>query len=379
MKRLFLLFTAIFMAAATGVSAKGGQTVGERFGTQDTIVVKMPNGAKMVLYLDNMQQLQAFRNYSLDSLITVISKYASEVDNLEKTSKATNSQQMTVTITPSKAGGTEEAEQVTITVQGQDQNDTTKTERHEIRINKNIKIDVEVREDGKNTRVNVNTPSKSDSTGTKKEKPYKSTRYGLDLDLGLNTFMNQSNQDGGSPVPDLKPLGSRYVSINWRMNSQVGGRTSPFYIISGLEFAFNNYMFDRNYVIEEDVNDNTYFRRATDINYQKSKLTHSSVNLPIMPMLKFKKANGKEGFKIGAGGFAGYRLGSHSKLKYSQDGSTEKDKVRSNYNLSDFQYGLTGVIGYGNLDLFVKYNMNSLFKDDRGPDVNVISFGFRLL
>ncbi|MFT2007587.1 outer membrane beta-barrel protein [Pontibacter sp. 13R65] len=379
MKRLFLLITAIFMAAATGVSAKGGLTIGERFGAQDTIVVKMPNGAKMVLFLDNMEQLQAFRNYSLDSLITVISKYAGEVDNLERTSKATNSKQMTVTITPSEKGSSSDAEQVTIMVQGADQNDTTKTERHEIRINKNIKIDVEVREDGKNTRVNVNTPSRSDSTKTKKEKPFKPTRFGLDLDLGLNTFVNQNETQGGSPIPDLKPLGSRYVSINWRMTSQVGGRTSPFYVISGLGFAFNNYMFDRNYVIEEDVNDITYFRRATDISYAKSKLTHSSVNLPIMPMLKFKRANGKEGFKIGAGGFAGYRLGSHSKLKYSEGGSTEKDKVRSNYNLNDFQYGLTGVIGYGNLDLFVKYNMNSLFRDDRGPDVNVISFGFRLL
>ncbi|WP_187260641.1 porin family protein [Pontibacter beigongshangensis] len=378
MKRLFLLIAAIVMVAATGVSAKGGPTVGERFGPQDTIIVKMPNGAKMVLYLDNMAQLQAFRNYSLDSLITVISKYAGEVDNLERTSKATNSQQMTVTITPSEKSDDTEAEQVTITVQGHDQNDTTKTERHEIRINKNIKIDVEIREDGKNTRVNVNTPSKSDSTKTKKDKPYKPTRFGLDLDLGLNTFVNQDDAGGATPIPDLKPMGSRYVSINWRITSQVGGKSSPFYIASGLEFAFNNYMFDKNYVIEEDVNDVTYFRKANDINYQKSKLTHSSVNLPLVPMLKFKRANGKEGFNIGAGGFVGYRLGSHSKLKYSQDGSTEKDKVRSNYNLNDFHYGLTGVIGYGNLELFARYNMNSLFKENRGPKMNVISFGLRL-
>ncbi len=98
-----------------------------------------------------------------------------------------------------------------------------------------------------------------------------------------------------------------------------------------------------------------------------------------MPMLKFERANGKDGFHIGAGGFAGYRLGTHSKLKYEEDGNSRKDKNRSNFNLNDFQYGLTGVVGYNDLSLFVKYNMNPLFKENRGADVNVVSFGFRLL
>jgi hypothetical protein len=96
-------------------------------------------------------------------------------------------------------------------------------------------------------------------------------------------------------------------------------------------------------------------------------------------MLRFKRENGKEGFIIGAGGFAGYRLGGHAKLKYDEEGKTQKDKIHSSYNLSDFQYGVEGLIGYGNVNLFVKYNMNDLFKDNRGPQANVISFGLRLL
>lgn len=137
-------------------------------------------------------------------------------------------------------------------------------------------------------------------------------------------------------------------------------------------------MFDDNVVVE-DLGNITQFRRVADINFKKSKLTHSSVNIPLMPMLRFKHENGKDGFKIGAGGFAGYRLGSHTKLKYEANGKIEKDKPRDNFNLSDFQYGLEGVVGYGGLDLFVKYNMNDLFKENRGPQVNVISFGLRLI
>ena len=374
MKRILLLVTAIIMAAATGVSAKGGQTIGERLAQQDTIVVKMANGAKMVLYLQNIDQLKAFENYSLDSLMRVLNKYVDQVDKIDDANKDLKSKETTVTF----GRDVDNPENVTITVQETGQDGKVKKEKHEIRINKNFKIDVEIEEENGNTRVDVNVPDKTerDSIRSKhKEDHYKPTKFNFDIDLGVNNFVNTDN----SQVPDLKPLGSRYVSLNWHLNSQIGGRKSPFYLVSGLEFAFNNYMFDKNYVIEEDVNEVTFFRRELEVNYDKSKLTHSSVNVPLMPMLKFKRQNGKDGFKIGAGPFAGYRLGAHSKLKFEDGGKTEKEKVRSSYNLSDFQYGLTGVIGYGNLDLFVKYNMNDLFKDNRGPDVNVISFGFRLL
>jgi len=377
MKRILLLM-AIFMVTVTGVSAKGGPTfLPPSKSVQDTIVVKMANGAKMILHLENMQQLKAFERYSLDSLMRELNAYVKRVDQMEASGK--EAKEMTVTFNKDKSADGK-PEQVTITVQEQaPQGQQKTTERHEIRSNKNFKIDVQVeeKEDG-NTRVRVDMPTQAerDSARTvRRAKCYKATRFNLNVDLGLNNFINAG---GEAFVPDLKPTDSRYVSLNLHLNSQIGGRKSPFYLISGFEFAFNNYMFDDNVVVE-DLGNITQFRRVADINFKKSKLTHSSVNIPLMPMLRFKHENGKDGFKIGAGGFAGYRLGSHTKLKYEANGKIEKDKPRDNFNLSDFQYGLEGVVGYGGLDLFVKYNMNDLFKENRGPQVNVISFGLRLI
>jgi hypothetical protein len=366
---------AIFMATATGVSAKGGLTIGQRLGTdQDTIVIKMANGAKLILQLQNIQQLQAFQNYSLDSLMRELNTYVQRVDQMENSNPG--SKDMTVTFNTAKSDdGT--GEQITVTVQENEQKTgEPRTERHEIRINKTFKINVEVEEDGDNTRVNVDVPSKAERDSVRtahKEEHYKATRFGFDVDLGLNALT------GDAPnIFDLKPGGSRYVSLNWRIKSQVGGRKSPFYIVSGLEFAFNNYMFDDNVIPEEEGN-TTVFREVEDINFEKSKLTHSSVNLPLMATLEFKRENGKDGFTIGAGPFVGYRLGSHTKQKYEFDGRTEKDKTRDSFNLSDFQYGVEGVVGYGSVNLFAKYNMNDLFKENRGIQANVVSFGFRLL
>ena len=375
MKRV-LLIMAIFMATVTGVSAKGGLTVKERLTSeQDTIVVKMANGAKLILQLQNIEQLKAFQNYSLDSLMRELNKYVEQVDQMENTTDG--NKDMTVTFNTEKAADGK-SEQITVTVQEQDgKTGEVKKERHEIRINKSFKIDVEVEEDNGNTKVNVNVPDKAQRDSTRaayKEHHYKASKFNFDVDLGYNSFLNTED----TQVPDLKTLGSRYVSLNLHLNNQIGGRKSPFYIVSGFEFAFNNFMFDDN-IIVTDVNKVTTFTELTDRNFEKSKLTYSSVNIPIMPMLKFKRENGKDGFVVGAGGFAGYRLGSHTKLKYQEEGRTEKDKTRDNFNLSDFHYGLEGIIGYGSLNLFVKYNMNDLFKDNRGPQANVISFGLRLL
>ncbi|OKL41537.1 outer membrane beta-barrel protein [Pontibacter flavimaris] len=375
MKRILLLVLAICMAAATGVSAKGGNILKERLLTtdQDTIVVKMANGATMILHLENMQQLQAFQNYSLDSLMRELTKYVERVDQMENSNQ--ESKEMTVTFNRSEAEGGQ-GEQVTITVQEEDpQTGKVKKETHEVVLNKVFKIKVDVEEDGDNTTVNVDMPTKHERDSlrqVKEEESYKATNVGFDMDLGFNAFTEQ-----GRSMVDLRPWGSRYVSLNMRLKSQIGGRKSPFHLVSGLEFAFNNYMFEDDIVVE-DIDNMTFFTLDPERNFEKSKLTHSTVNVPLMATLEFKRDNGKDGFTLGAGPFVGYRLGSHTKLKYEAGGKTEKDKTRDSFNLSDFHYGVEGVIGYGGLNLFAKYNMNDLFKDNRGPQTNVISFGVRL-
>ncbi len=382
MKKIVLLAMAICMAAATGVSAKGGPTVDLPIEKQDTIVVKMANGAKMILHLQDMKQLKAFKTYSLDSLMRELDKYIAEVDKLEGAAQQDDaSKQMTVVF--NKTGDGKATEQVTVTIEETDAQGNVTRQQREIKVERRKEIVSDevvaiVREAVKTTHDDDDEDLDDEEEDTTTHvKPYKSTRFNLDLDLGLNTFIDREDNNDIF-VPDLKPMGSRYVSINSHLISQIGGQKSPFFLVSGLEFAFNNYMFDKN-VIVQDIDDETVFTKIEEVKYDKSKLATSSVNVPLMAMLDFKRPNGKEGFHVGAGGFVGYRLGSHSKIKYEHDGSTTKDKDHGSFNLTDMQYGLTGVIGYDDLSLFVKYNMNDLFKENRGPQLNTISFGLRIL
>ena len=81
-------------------------------------------------------------------------------------------------------------------------------------------------------------------------------------------------------------------------------------------------------------------------------------------------------FKIGIGGFAGFNIGTLQKLKYKKDGKDVKDKLKGGYNTSDFVYGLSGYVAFGNVGVYAKYDLSPVFKD-QAIEQNNISIGLR--
>ena len=84
----------------------------------------------------------------------------------------------------------------------------------------------------------------------------------------------------------------------------------------------------------------------------------------------------RNGVRIGAGGYVGTRIDSWQKLVWRSTGHRSRLREKDNYFLENFRYGLRFLLGYGEVDLFVNYDLNSLFAKDRGPELNSISFGF---
>ena len=369
MKRIFTLM-AIFMATATGLSLRAENLPPIHYPTADTIFIQLPNGAGMNLIVKNTAQLKSFKQYQLDSLMVLLSTYVEQVEKMSKTNSDKPAKDVTVTFYPSKDLKDPNApEQIQITVTAQEM----KSQRKETEINNlddALRVYVEYR-----SKKKISANSDSVKAVAKKNKAEKRARTQTYLDLGLNNFLKVPANSGDQY--DLKPWGSRYIALSQYYAIRVGGTNSPLYLRPGIELAFNNYMFDRNNYLTESNGVTTVVKETTR-SFEKSKLATSSINFNFMPELRFREKNGKQGIKIGAGGFVGYRLGSHTKLKYQAEGRTEKDKERSSYNLEDFQYGVNFSVGYRKVELFARYNMNDLFKEDRGPKLNVISFGFRL-
>ncbi len=380
MQRAFLPFS-LLLALVLGVSSNAQATALARPATvKDTIVVRLPNKAVITLMVRDAAQLRQLKKYQLDSLTSRLATYITQA---EAAAKNAPTSQVTMEFYPDKdQPGKNMPEQIRIT-----------THKAAAGSEPNNKVDVLMEKASKNTGVSFkiggktdeqrrNSQAHRDSMRLKNfENPH--TKSHLILDLGLNALVNRNAltaQPGNQfNAVDLRTEGSRYVNIGLNWDPRLGGKHSLVSLTVGPEFAFNNYMLSGN---NKWVNTNGRTDVVHETNgrqYQKTKLATSSVNLPVMLRLQLRDAHYRPTFLLGAGGFVGYRIKSWTKLKYTSEGTTYKDKEDGSYNMENFLYGLQGTIGYGDLEFFAKYNLNPLFKTGAGPDTQVLSFGVRLI
>ena len=359
---------ALFAAAATTAQAR---TLAPA--PTDTIVVRLPNKAVMTLVVRDAKQLRELPKYHLDSLVSRLDSYIQRADAAAKTAKT---DRVTMDFFPNQdQPGQGLPEQVRITTRKAGSSAYGPSNKVEVLLEK--KFGVVLNTDGKTNDKPRAADSKADRQAHRDslqtarwEKKSSSTDF--IFDLGLNALTNK-----GAGAPNLRTLGSRYVSLGLNFKQRLGGKHSPLYLVGGPEFAFNNYMLEGN---NKWINANGRTSVVLETNgrqYQKTKLATSTFTVPLMFQLNLHDEHHHNTFTLGAGGFVGYRLASWTKLKYFEEGNTYKDKDYSSYNLNDWQYGLQGVVGYGSLTLFAKYNLNELFRDGQGPQAQTLSFGVR--
>lgn len=234
-----------------------------------------------------------------------------------------------------------------------------------------------------------NTPDSD--TSKQKWRKRKRTYSALNFDIGTNNYLgpNGSFPDEDDQPYAVRPWGSWHVAINSTFQTHVSG---PLFLDWGGGISWYNFKFQNDNIVINQPAEELVFEpdTAPERDYKKSKLTASYLNIMAVPVLRFGEYHrhyGKfwnrhkdhlSGFRIGAGAYAGYRLGSHSKIVYKESGDKEKDKNRDNFNLTNIRYGLRFQLGFGGTDLFFNYDLNELFNGTRGPTLNAFSFGITL-
>lgn len=193
--------------------------------------------------------------------------------------------------------------------------------------------------------------------------------------LGLNTLVQKSTTARyPAELYQLRPLGSRYISLALSQAPTIArSQHVSFKIFYGLELSWNNYMFENDVIAQKDSLGVVFTEAGRDL--KKSKLTVCSVNLPVVPRLSFYNNSGRKLGHLGFGAYAGYRIDSYTKIK-EQDGN--KERQHSNFYLNDLRYGLVAHIGIARTNFFIKYDLNPLFQENKGPDVRALSFGIGL-
>ena len=159
------------------------------------------------------------------------------------------------------------------------------------------------------------------------------TDQSFTLDLGTNNWLADGKFIDASGAPYvIRPFGSWNVAINSTYRTRLANK---FYLEWGVGISSYNFKFQ---------NDSIRIIRGQDglviepdsraFNYLKSKLTVNYLQASFVPVIDFGGSRYKpslfdniesDGFRIGLGPYVGYRIGSHTKQVYKDDGNRQRD------------------------------------------------------
>lgn len=334
---------------------------------KDSIIITFGNKTRLIIYGENKKELQKIMKYDLNALLT----------DLQVRLDSSNSD---TTYLREELNGNDYLKDKAV----------VKVEKDYVRIGirgihiKDGNTEVTISAKG----VEVKDEDDTDSSNTEYRRTgkrfyranrYSSPRKGFNIAVGLNAYGTNETTVGYNKADyDLRPFGSRFVSLGYIASTTVArGKNAKFSLDFGVDFSWNNLMFDGNNTVTKTA-DRVEFPLVIldgkEVNFSKSKLVLPYVNLSFMPTVSFSRSFISY---ISAGMYGGYRLGSYTKTRV--EGSKDKDHVRMNYHINDLRYGIALELGIRKFpDLFVNYDLNNVFVENKGPNVRMINFGIRL-
>ncbi|OEJ99470.1 outer membrane beta-barrel protein [Roseivirga misakiensis] len=201
--------------------------------------------------------------------------------------------------------------------------------------------------------------------------PRRGTQNFINIYVGLNNYLQDGELPNSNSILSLQPLNSWYLGLNFDNVTHVFG---PLYLDWGAGVSVQNFSFENTRTRVIKGPDSISFTEEATVSGKKSKLTMSHINLHFVPTISFGRYRS---FRVGFGGYAGYRIGSHVKYKYDDvNGNNQKDKEKDNWFINPFRYGARATVGWDFFDLFVNYDLTELFEDDiNAPRLNPVTFG----
>jgi hypothetical protein len=335
----------------------------------DTVIIELENDSKVIIYTKDKYELKEIQKYDLNRMVRDLSRKVS----------SSNSKYL-------EMENDDDSYKVDTTIVYQDGSKTAR-----IRLgNVELGVDTDDIEDWDDLE---NEWDRNDDFKRYSyvDRNIDRTKNYFNVELGTNNWLIDGTdfpQDTGEPFA-VRPWGSWYVGLSSINKTWIGG---PLFLDWGFGVSWYNWKLqDDSYQIVKGEDLIEFVE--TDPNYDpiKSKLAATYVNFSMVPMLDFARGRKKvdalergpfrvkrskrQGFRIGGGGYVGYRLGSRSKYVYKEDGNREKDIDRGDFYLTNLRYGIRAQVGWKGVDFFANYDLNEVFAEGRGPDLNAVSFG----
>jgi hypothetical protein len=232
------------------------------------------------------------------------------------------------------------------------------------------------------TEINFGSMKVYQGEKDKIERKSKRTSSQFVFAFGLNNVVTDGENLKDS---DYRVWGSHFYEWGISYNSRIFKNNNLLHAKYGLSLMYNNLRpTDNRYFVK---NGNQTDLVTSSVNLDESRFRNVYLTAPLhlefdFTPKKLSKDGNKtyfrthESVRLGIGGYAGVRIKSKQILKYEADDIKVKEKQKGDFNVSDFNYGLSAYLGYGQTSLYVKYDLNPMFKHNN-IDQNNVSLGIR--
>lgn len=213
----------------------------------------------------------------------------------------------------------------------------------------------------------------------RKKKGNRKTTSQFVFAMGVNNAL-VDNQFSSLNDSEYKFWASHFYEVGLTWKTRLNNEASKTYFKYGISFLWNNLR----------LKDNQYHVKNGDITeiqtslegLSESRLRHVQMNFPLHLEWDFSKNrtynNGfvrdrrNKSVRFGIGGFFGFKLGTRQYLEYvNSEGVKVEEVQKNNFNMNIFNYGLSTYIGYRSISLYVKYDLNPLFKDTNTRNISL--------
>lgn len=359
MKKHLFVSSIIMLTALFGASSTGAQVA-----PRDSVVIAFDEQTRIIIYGADRKEIAKLSQYDFNKLIGDVLK---KLDSLPPTDGVTeDSIDGSIYLKPK----TRAADQPERALPRNEKE--SKTDRHSTSETKSTTIFSwrEKEHDFPGDSVTVERSTKKYGR--------RSPRQGIDFRIGFNTYGEREWGAYNAENFNLHTGASRFVSVGMvRSLPVIRGKESSFFMDFGLDVSWFNLMFEGSDVIRKESSGLLFSAQLDDagqpLRLKKNKLVSPHINLSLMPTLTFRNPVISH---VSAGVYGGYRIGGYRKIRPYRGA---KSRVSSDFYMQDIHYGLALEVGLRYLpDLFVNYDMNSLFEQGKGPQVRMLSFGLRI-
>lgn len=199
------------------------------------------------------------------------------------------------------------------------------------------------------------------------------------VELGWNVQMSSPSQ------LDNTLLGSRTVNLYYFYNIELPFAGGRFELMPGIGVGLDRFKFEEDITLSSTLDaDGNRFVDVVDLDgldVQKSMLVTNYIDIPLEVRFYANPNDKKKSFKAGIGFKAGILYNAHTKTKIDNDGMV-KSKIKDDFGVRRFRYGITGRIGTGGFNLFYYYSLQDLYDKNEGPlnsDMHHVTVGLSFI